>query len=105
MNENSRETPDHSLTIRLTPVRSSRFKRDVKRAEGRGKDPTKLGALLESLIRGEPLSALHRDHLLRGKWNGYREVHIEPDWLLIYRVVGTELRLARTGSHAELFRK
>ena len=105
MNENSRDTPDHSSTIRFTPVRSSRFKRDVKRAEGRGKDLTKLGALLESLIRGEPLSALYRDHLLRGKWNGYREVHIEPDWLLIYRVAGAELRLARTGSHAELFRK
>ena len=105
MNENSRETPDQSSPIRLTPVRSSRFKRDVKRAEGRGKDPAKLGALLESLIRGEPPSALHRDHLLRGKWKGCREVHIESDRLPIHRVAGTELRLARTGSHAELFEK
>lgn len=105
MSENARGTPDQSATIRLTPARSSRFKRDVKRAGERGKDLTKLEALLESLIRGEPLSALYRDHLLRGKWKGYREVHIEPDWLLIYRVAGTELRLARTGSHAELFKK
>lgn len=105
MNENSRGTPDQSSTIRLTPVRSSRFKCDVKRAGGRGKDPTKLEALLESLIRGEPLAALYRDHLLHGEWKGYREVHIEPDWLLIYRVAGTELRLARTGFHTELFKK
>ena len=87
----------------LKPIRSSRFKRDVKRVGKRGKDLTKLRSLLESLIRREPLPESHRDHPLHGSWKGYREVHIEPDWLLIYRVEGTELRLARTGSHADLF--
>ena len=89
----------------LTPVRSSQFKRDVKRAGRRGKDLAKLRELLTSLIQQEPLPARNLDHPLRGIWRGYREAHIEPDWLLIYRVVGDELRLVRTGSHSDLFRE
>ena len=89
----------------LTPVRSSQFKRDVKRAGRRGKDLAKLRELLTSLIQQEPLPARNLDHPLRGIWRGYREAHIEPDWLLIYRVVGNELRLVRTGSHSDLFRE
>ena len=87
----------------LTPVRSGAFKRDVKRAERRGKDLTKLRALLVLLIEQQPLPARYSDHPLRGTWLGYRDAHIEPDWLLIYRIVDDELRLARTGTHAELF--
>lgn len=89
----------------LTPVRSSQFKRDVTRAAKRGKDLTKLRRLLASLIEQEPLSARSRDHPLRGTWKGYREAHIEPNWLLIYRVVEDELHLVRTGSHADLFKE
>ena len=89
----------------LTPVRSSQFKRDVKRAGRRGKDLAKLRELLVLLIQQEPLPARNLDHPLRGIWRGYREAHIEPDWLLIYRVVGNELRLVRTGSHSDLFRE
>ena len=89
----------------LKPVRSSRFKRDVRRARKRGKYLTRLRSLLGSLIRRGPLPASCRDHPLHGDWKGYREVHVEPDWLLIYRVEGAELRLARTGSHADLFKK
>ena len=59
----------------LKPVRSSRFKRDVKRAGKRGRDLTRLRSLLESLIRREPLPASRRDHRLHGDWKGYREVH------------------------------
>jgi len=88
----------------LAPVRSSQFKRDVRRARRRGKNLTKMRELLESLIRQEPLPARNLDHPLRGIWRGYREAHIEPDWLLIYRVTGNELRLVRTGSHSDLFR-
>ena len=87
----------------LTPVRSTQFKRDVKKAEKQGKDLTKLRVLLGSLSRQEPLSVRHLDHPLRGIWKGYREAHIEPDWLLIYRVEGTELHLVRIGSHSDLF--
>ena len=89
----------------LIPVRSSQFKRDVKKAEKRGKDMTKLRALLALLIEQAPLPQQYGDHPLRGNWNGYRDAHIESDWLLIYRVVDDELRLARTGSHADLFKE
>ena len=89
----------------LTPVRSTRFKRDVRKAARRDRDLTRLRALLASLIRQEPLTARHLDHPLRGIWKDYREAHVEPDWLLIYRIVGNELRLVRTGSHADLFKE
>ena len=89
----------------LIPVRSSRFKRDVRKARARGKDMDKLRALLASLVQGEPLSARHRDHPLRGIWKGYREAHIEPDWLVIYQVKGSELHLVRTGTHTDLFKE
>ena len=65
--------------------------------------PDQTSSALLSLIRQHPLTARHLDHPLRGIWKGYREAHIEPDWLLIYRVEGNELRLVRTGSHADLF--
>lgn len=88
----------------LTPIRSSKFKRDVKRLQKRGKDMGKLRDLLHLLIEQEPLPDSYQDHPLRGNWNGHRDAHIEPDWLLLYRVEGDELQLARTGSHADLFR-
>ena len=89
----------------LTAVRSSQFKRDVRKASKRGKDLGKLRVMLASLLRQKPLAARYRDHPLRGIWQRHREVHIERDWLLIYRIVGDELRLVRTGSHADLFSK
>mgnify|MGYP003632525652 CR=1 FL=1 len=89
----------------LVPVRSAQFKRDVKRVQKRGKDMAKLKDLLTLLIEQSPLPAAYLDHPLRGDWKGYRDAHIEPDWLLLYRVEGKELHLARTGSHADLFRQ
>ena len=89
----------------LSPVRSTQFKRDVRRAQKRGKDLIKLRVLLASLIQQEPLSARYLDHPLRGFWKGYREAHLEPDWLLIYRSEGDELHLVRTGSHSDLFKE
>jgi mRNA interferase YafQ len=87
----------------LAPVRSTRFKRDVKLAEKRGKDLAKLKTVLLLLTEEKPLPAVYGDHPLRGGWKGFRDLHIEPDWLLIYRVNGNELQLARTGTHADLF--
>ncbi len=87
----------------LTPVWSGRFKRDVKRTEKRGKDMAKLRAVLTLLIEEKLLPARFRDHALQGNWNGFRDLHIEPDWLLLYRIDGGELQLARTGTHADLF--
>ena len=89
----------------LTAIRSSQFKRDVKRLQKRGKDMGKLRILLGLLIEKTPLPEAYQDHSLRGNWRCYRDAHIEPDWLLLYRVVGNELHLARTGSHADLFRE
>jgi mRNA interferase YafQ len=85
------------------PVRSGRFKRDVKLAQKRGKDMAKLRAALALLIAEQPVPAVYRDHPLRGAWKGFRDLHLEPDWLLIYRIESGELQLARTGTHADLF--
>ena len=87
----------------LTPVWSGRFKRDVKRAQSRGKDMGKLKTVLLLLISEQPLPSGYRDHPLKGEWRGFRDLHIEPDWLLLYRVESKELQLARTGTHADLF--
>ena len=83
----------------LTPVWSGRFKRDVRRA---GKDMDKFKTVLLLLIEEQPVRAAYRDHALRGDWQGFRDLHIEP-WLLLYRVEGGELLLARTGTHPDLF--
>ena len=89
----------------LIPVRSTQFRRDVRRMQRRGKDLAKLRPPLKALIRQTSLPVRYRDHSLRGNWKGYREFHLEPDWLLIYRVKGDELQLVRTGSHSDLFDK
>ena len=89
----------------LTTVRTSQFKRDVRRAKARGKDLAKLKSLLSSLIRQEPLSDHYRDHPLRGDWKGCREVHLEADWLVIYRIHNDELHLVRTGTHSDPFKE
>ena len=87
----------------LTPVQSGQFRRDVKLAKKRG-NLDKLKRVLELLLEGCALAPHYKDHPLRGDWQGYRDLNIEPDWLLIDQVVEKELRLARTGTHADLFR-
>jgi mRNA interferase YafQ len=87
--------------LRLAP--SGRFKRDVKLAVKRGKDMDKLTAALDLLLTQQPLPASYKDHALRGNWQGWRDLHLEPDWLLLYRVKGEKLHLARTGTHSDLF--
>jgi mRNA interferase YafQ len=86
--------------------RTNQFKKDVKRAERRGKDMAKLKALLERLIDGEPLPPECRDHPLRGDFSGSRDCHIESDWVLIYTLSeqDTHVRFERTGTHSDLFR-
>lgn len=87
----------------LTPRRSGAFRRDVRKAEKRGKDLAKLRAVLALLVGERALPDRYKDHPLKGDWSGFRDAHIEPDWLLIYRIQGDELQLARTGTHADLF--
>lgn len=89
----------------LILVSSTQFKRDMKRVQKRGKDMNKLRKLLTLLLEQRAVPPSYKDHPLRGNWNGYRDAHIEPDWLLIYRVSGDELQLARTGTHADLFQE
>jgi mRNA interferase YafQ len=84
-------------------IRTSQFKRDVKVAEKRGKDMAKLRQALVLLIEEKALPERYKDHSLGGNWKGHRDLHIEPDWLLIYQIDGNDLYLARTGTHADIF--
>ena len=80
------------------------FKKDAKLMAKRGHDIKKLRAVIEKLVSEEELEARYRDHPLQGGFAGARDCHIGPDWILIYAIVNNELRLIRTGSHADLFK-
>jgi len=86
-------------------VWTSQFKKDYKLAQKRGHDIDTLDDCIRVLAAGEELAPKFRDHNLTGRWIGHRECHVEPDWLLIYRIEGNDLILilARTGSHSDLF--
>ena len=83
--------------------RDTQFKRDVNRARKRGKDIGKLKTVLRTLVCSQKLPPGNKDHPLKGTLKDCRECHIEPDWLLVYRIEGSELCLVRTGTHADLF--
>jgi len=83
--------------------RTSQFKRDIKRQIKRGKDLALLKEVILLLSEGQVLKSKNRDHVLAGGYQGTRECHLEPDWLLIYELTKDELILIRTGSHADLF--
>lgn len=89
----------------LNIVLSNQFKRDLKLAHKRKLDITLLNAVVETLANEGKLAPKYRDHELKGNYAGFRECHISPDWLLIYRIDGNDLILflSRTGSHADLF--
>ncbi len=86
---------------------TSQFKKDYKLAMKRGLDISLLEDIIAKLALGESLPEKNRDHALNGNWNGYRECHILPDWLLIYKLEDNILilTLARTGTHSNLFNK
>jgi mRNA interferase YafQ len=83
---------------------TSRYNREAKRVRKRGKDMGKLVAIVDELRHRRPLAERHRDHALTGNWRGWRDCHIEPDWLLVYRVDedANVLVLGRTGTHSDL---
>lgn len=89
----------------LEIVFSNQFKRDLKLAVKRGYDLDLLDEVVTKLANRETLPKKNRDHNLTGKYEGFRECHIQPDWLLVYRIDETEiiLFLSRTGTHADLF--
>ena len=86
-----------------TPSYSGQFKRDVKLAVKRGKEMKKLRNVIELLLSGKPLPRELGDHPLKGDWNPRRDLHLEPDWLLIYRLDENVVHFDRTGTHADLF--
>lgn len=69
----------------------------------RGKDTDKIKAVIVTLINEEPLPERYRDHALIGNYKDRRECHIEPDWLLVYKLADDEIIFERTGSHSDLF--
>lgn len=91
--------------MKYSLVLSGRFKRSLKLARKRGLNIDLLDSIVEKLLHGIPLEEKHKDHALSGNYKGYRECHIQPDWLLIYFIEDDilTLTLVDTGTHADLF--
>ena len=90
-------------TIKYT----SQFKKDYKLAKRRGLNLSLLKNIISLLANGVQLDEKYGDHDLSGDWKGHRECHIQPDWLLVYRIEDDVLilTLSRTGTHSDLFGK
>lgn len=95
------------MSKHLDIVWTNQFKRDYKQAMKRCLEISLLDDIIRKLSRGEPLPEKNKDHALAGNWLGHRECHIQPDWLLIYRIEDDllVLTLSRTGTHSDLFGK
>ena len=89
----------------LTLTTTSQFRKDYKLAKKRGYNMSLLENVLQQLLECKLLEAKHRDHALTGNYLGFRECHIQPDWLLIYAIDNGTLILtaSRTGTHSDLF--
>lgn len=89
----------------LKIVLSNRFRKDLKLAQKRGMNLNLLRDVVNALANEEKLAAKYHDHDLSGVFSGFRECHIQPDWLLVYRIEKNELELFlfRTGTHSDLF--
>lgn len=86
-----------------TPAFQTQFQKDIKLCEKRGKDLTRIKAVMFDLIMENSLAQKYRDHNLSGNYSNCRECHIEPDWLLIYMYKDDGIVFVRTGSHSDLF--
>lgn len=82
---------------------TKQFRKDIKKFEHQKNVMTTLKQVIERLIEGKSLQEKYRDHFLGGNWVSFRECHIKPDVLLIYKVINNELFLERIGSHSDLF--
>ncbi len=87
----------------LSLLTTTAFEKDLRRLKKQGKDLDRLEAVVDLLQDQEQLPRRCHPHPLRGSWSGHWDCHVEPDWLLLYRVTENDLILVRTGSHAELF--
>lgn len=83
---------------------TSTFSKDLKKIKKRGYNIDLLESVVDKLQTGEQLEQKYKDHLLTGNWKDYRECHIQPDWLLVYRIYDDKLLLVltRTGTHSDL---
>ena len=84
---------------------TSKYKKDLKRIKRRGYDISLLKVIIKKISLGEKLDRKYKDHSLSGIFSGFRECHITPDWLLIYRYEKEVLVLvlSQTGTHSDLF--
>jgi mRNA interferase YafQ len=88
----------------LTPIYKNKFEKDIKRLKKRGKDLTKLAAVMRKIVNEEELEKKYKDHSLKGEYADCRECHIEPDWLFIYMPHNPHVTFVRSGTHADLFK-
>lgn len=91
--------------VKYTVKMTNQFKRDYKQAIKRKMNIELIQEIIIKLANGERLPEKHKDHALKGRWSGHRECHVQPDWLLIYRIENDVLvlTLSRTGTHSDLF--
>lgn len=89
----------------LQAITTNRFEKEIKLAKKRGKNLNKIKVVMEMLLKKEILPARYFDHKLSGNYEGRRECHIEPDWLLIYTLYSDKIIFERTGTHSDLFNK
>lgn len=89
----------------LKPQTTKQFEKDFRRMIKRGKDMKKIENVMRKLVNEEILDRRHRDHKLISDFEDFRECHIEPDWLLLYKINKKDniIIFARTGSHADIF--
>jgi len=84
-------------------IHTRQIERDIKLCRRRGKNLEKFRDVSTLLTQATALPIKYRDHRLVGNYVGCRECHIEPDWLLIYRIDGDSIIFERTGTHSDLF--
>jgi len=84
-------------------VYRKKFKKNLDLMIRRGKSPEKIKEVIQALASGTPLDSRYKDHALSGSFSGFRDCHIDSDWLMIYRIEADTLYLERTGSHSDIF--
>ena len=84
-------------------LQTTQFRKDLKRGKKQKRNLDALKKALHLFVQGEKLPAKFKDHALGGQWKSFRDCHIGPDWVLIYRIKDDELHLVRIGSHTNLF--
>ena len=85
-------------------IYTTQFNKDYKKIKKQQKNLSKLTIVIEKLLNQQKLEPKYKDHSLSGKFMNHRDCHIEPDWILIYRLTEDKLILERTGSHSDLFK-